>query len=722
MLPASLLWAIPFLPLVAFGLIALFAGRSNAWSHGLAIASALLAWGLSAWAIWSATRTPDLAAHPLVSSIAWFPAGSSWFSIGVLLDPLSTVMLFFVSWTILLIFVYSVGYHNYGAPRGDADQPGLPPQGAPQGNGRHKGRVPSVEPLYARFFGWICLFAAAMYLLVLSDNLLLLYVGWEVMGLCSYLLIGFWFQKPSARDAAVKAFLTTRVGDMFMLLGLVALYSQTGSLSYQATILNPQVVATLAAQPSVIGGLSWAGLIALLLFLGTVGKSAQFPLHVWLPDAMEGPTPVSAMIHAATMVSAGIYLLLRFFPLISAGWAPGQGLTLPMAIIAGVGAFTALFAATMAMVQRNIKRVLAYSTISQLGYMVAAVGMGAFSAAAFHLTTHAFFKALLFLAAGSVIHGVQHGALEHGETLDAEDMFAMGGLRKKMPLTFWTFTIGGLALAGLPLVTAGFWSKDAILSAAYEGSVWPVFVVLALAALLTAFYVGRQLRLVFFGEPRSEAAADASESPRTMRAPLAVLAFFAITLGWVGIPGHFPVLGGAVPDLWNGFLGTMTGAAPAEAFSWVPLLTSVVVSLGGLALGWVAYAGVKEGGPDPLSVRLGKFYGVLEHRYYIDDFYSWAFVRPAHWLAETFTVAWVDRTVLDGVLNAIGRFGLVAGRFFRGYVDVPIINGAANGLGAGVRESGKELKRVEVGRVQLYMTLSVTLVVVLAVCLYIFLA
>ena len=292
--------------------------------------------------------------------------------------------------------------------------------------------------MYSRFFAFISLFAFGMFTLVVSDNLLTLFAGWEIMGLCSYLLIGFWYAKELARNAAVKAFMTTRVGDVFMLLGIAFLYSSTGSLSYR-DIFQPQVLHTLASVPTPIFGLSAAGLIGLLLFIGTIGKSAQFPLHVWLPDAMEGPTPVSAMIHAATMVSAGVYMVIRMFPLISLD-------PKTMTVIAFIGTFTAIFAATIAVAQNDIKRVLAYSTISQLGFMIAALGVGAYVAAAFHLVTHAFFKALLFLGSGSVIHGMEHGVLHTGDhKVDPQNMFNMGGLRKKMPITFWTFLIGGFA-------------------------------------------------------------------------------------------------------------------------------------------------------------------------------------------------------------------------------------------------------------------------------------
>ncbi|HSO27820.1 MAG TPA: NADH-quinone oxidoreductase subunit L, partial [Anaerolineales bacterium] len=508
----TLIWLLPLPPVLAFFVILLFTNRSKALSHTLAVGAAFLSWLGAMVVFFRALQIEHLGERPIESAINWLPTGGSYLRIGVLIDPLSAATLFFVAWTVLMIFIYSVGYHNYGQPKGDHDRPGLPPHGALVADAHgHTHTVPSVEPMYSRFFAFFGLFAFGMYTLVISDNLLTLFVGWEIMGLCSYLLIGFWFAKPSARAAAIKAFLTTRIGDVFMLLGLVYLYTQAGTLNIRAIFYNEELLAHLAESPSYIVGLSAAGLIAILFFIGTIGKSAQWPLHVWLPDAMEGPTPVSAMIHAATMVSAGIYLLLRIFPLLTAGWH-GHELTPPMLIVTFIGAFTALFTATIAVAQNDVKRVLAYSTISQLGYMVAAVGIGAYAAAVLHLITHAFFKALLFLGSGSVIHGVEHGVMHTNEHVDPQDMFNMGGLRKKMPVTFWTFLIGGLSLAGFPLVTAGFWSKDEILADAWYHNHQLVFWTLALAALLTAFYTGRQLALTFFGEPRTHAAEHASES------------------------------------------------------------------------------------------------------------------------------------------------------------------------------------------------------------------
>jgi NADH-quinone oxidoreductase subunit L len=702
----TLIWLIPLPPILAFFIIVLFVNRNKALSHTIAIGAALLSWLGSMIVFWRAVNTEHLGEHPFVSSIPWIPTGSSWLKIGILVDPLTAVTLFFVAWTVLMIFIYSVGYHNFGQPKGDHDQPGLQPHGAtitdPHG---HQHRVPSIEPMYSRFFAFIGLFAFGMYTLVVSDNLLTLFVGWEIMGLCSYLLIGFWYAKPSARAAMIKAFITTRVGDVFMLLGIAYLYSATGTLNFRDILYNADVLQKLANTGSGFLGLSAAALIGILLFIGTIGKSAQWPLHVWLPDAMEGPTPVSAMIHAATMVSAGVYMVIRMFPLFSAGMEQGS-LTPPMVAMAFIGAFTALFAATIALAQNDIKRVLAYSTISQLGYMIAALGIGAYIAAPFHLVTHAFFKALLFLGSGSVIHGVEHGILHTGQHIDPQNMFNMGGLRKKMPITFWTFLIGGFALSGFPLATAGFWSKDEILAHAFAHQ-GLVFVVLALAALLTAFYTMRQITLTFLGKPRSSAAEHAKETPWTMTLPLVVLAIFSISAGWVGIHEKFPLIGGLIPNWWHGFVGgTLLEEPEVIAFNYVPLLTSLVVALGGLALGWLVYRNVRSGAPDPVAKALGPLYKVLQNKYYFDEMYDFLFVRPAYWLAETFTSSWMDRKVIDGILHWFAYISGVIGHFFRNEIDKPIINGSADLIGKGTKWSGSILRTIQTGKVQQYMILA----------------
>ncbi len=700
-----LIWLLPLPPLLAFFAIILFTNKRNALSHSIAVGAAGLSWLGSMVIFVKAVGVEDFGKHIYESSINWLPTGTKWFQIGVRVDPLSAVVLFFVAWTVLAIFVYSIGYHNFGQPKGDHDLPGLQPHGASVQENGHSHVVPSIEPMYARFFAFISLFAFGMYTLVLSDNLLTLFVGWEIMGLCSYLLIGFWYGKKSARDAAIKAFMTTRIGDVFMLLGIAFAYSFTGSLSFR-DIFQPQMLQALSSTPAFLG-LSAAGVIGLFLFIGTIGKSAQFPLHVWLPDAMEGPTPVSAMIHAATMVSAGVYMVIRMYPLLSID-------ANTMTVVTIIGSFTALFAATIAVAQNDIKKVLAYSTISQLGFMIAALGVHAYVAAAFHLVTHAFFKALLFLGSGSVIHGVEHGVLHTGEHVDAQDMFNMGGLRKKMPITFWTFLIGGMALSGFPVLTAGFWSKDEIFAEAFGNGHLVVFIVLALAAFLTAFYTMRQITLTFFGEPRTKAASHASETTRTMTIPLIILAVFAVGFGWIGIPDHFPMLGGILPNWFHEFVGSTLAELPkAVEFSWVPLITSLFVALGGLLFGWLAYRKVTSPVEDRLQIPL------LKNKYYFDEIYNFLFVKPAYWVAETFTSRFMDRTVIDGFLHSLARFSLFLGHAFRNYFDKPVINEFfGDGTGKAVKVSGSNLRKIQAGRVQYYMVGSVVVLVIFAFLYY----
>jgi len=708
----TLIWLLPLPPILAFVLIVLFTNRKKALSHSLAVGAAFLSW-LGSMVVFIAAVQKGahaLGEHPFASSINWLPLADKWFKIGVLIDPLSAVALFFVGWTVFMIFIYSVGYHNFGQPKGDHDRKGLPPHGATIVDEHgHEHKVPSIEPMYSRFFAFIGLFAFGMYTLVISDNLLTLFVGWEIMGLCSYLLIGFWYGKPSARAAMIKAFITTRVGDVFMLLGIGALYTVTGTLNFREIFSNGDLLAAMAATPSGVLGLSIAGLIGILLFIGTVGKSAQFPLHVWLPDAMEGPTPVSAMIHAATMVSAGVYMIIRIFPLLSAGAEHGE-MTTAMTAMAVIGAFTALFAATIAVAQNDIKRVLAFSTISQLGYMVAALGIGAYVAAIFHLITHAFFKALLFLGSGSVIHGMEHGVFHVGEHIDPQDMFNMGGLKKKMPVTFWTFVIGGFALSGFPIVTAGFWSKDEILGDAFANGHLIVFGTLALAAFLTAFYTMRQITLTFLGKPKTKVSGHAQETPWTMTLPLVVLAFFALTFGWVGIPEHFPVIGGIIPNWLHGFVAATLPYHLGEAeFNWAPLLTSLVVALGGLFLGWYVYKDVAVGAEDPLKKPLGLLYKLMQNKYYFDEIYDKLFVKPSIWFSENISYLWMDRKIIDGILHFFARIAYQLGFVLRNGFDLPIINGFGNKVGSYSKKLGKSLSVVQTGRVQQYMVIALVI-------------
>ncbi|MFZ1015215.1 MAG: NADH-quinone oxidoreductase subunit L, partial [Terracidiphilus sp.] len=498
----GILWLIPALPIVASGAIALMKQPLRKPAATLAIGSlacslvlALVAFGhvVAGWAHGAAVRE--------TVNFTWIQVGTAHVDLGWVLDPLAAVMLVMVCFVGLLIFIYSVGYMAH-------------------------------DENFTRFFCFLSLFAGAMLGVVISNSILLLFMCWELVGLTSYLLIGFWYQKPSAAAAAKKAFLTTRVGDVFFLLGIVWLFAQTGTLLFYnagAGSMEALQLLLLRGTPSHLG-LTAAGAIGLLIFAGAAGKSGQLPLHVWLPDAMEGPTPVSALIHAATMVAAGVYLVARVYPLMQVGmpFSAGGGAigsTTALTVVTWVGASTALFAALIAVAQNDIKRILAYSTISQLGYMMAGLGIGGVAVGMFHLITHAFFKALLFMGAGSVIHGCH----------DEQDIRRMGGLRAEMRWTFLTYAVGMLALCGFPLFFSGFWSKDAILEAAQGWSVARApFYMLAGGALLTAFYMTRQVSYVFFGKWRGHG--HAHESPAVMTMPLAILAFFAIFLGAIGTP------------------------------------------------------------------------------------------------------------------------------------------------------------------------------------------
>jgi NADH-quinone oxidoreductase subunit L len=738
----TIAWLIPIPPLVAFALIVLFTNRSKWLSHTVAIVMMAASFVLSWIVFLQVIGVEHFGLEAVEASVPWLPFGSEevgteTLAMGALVDPLTAIMLFFVPLVCLMIFIYSVGYSNWGKPRDPHDKPGEPP---------HNG----IEPLYSRFFAYLSLFAFGMLLLVVADNLLLMFVGWEIMGLCSFLLIGFWYariypdpRQITPRQAAVKAFMTTRVADVVMMLGIVYLYLATGTLSFREIMFahEGEMLAKLAETGSFVVGLSQAGLIGLLLLTGTVGKSAQFPLHTWLPDAMEGPTPVSAMIHAAAMVSAGVYAMIRVYPILAAGY-DGHTLTPPMVTLATIGAFTGLFAATIAFTQNDVKKVLAYSTISQLGFMLGALGIGGYIAAAFHLMTHAFFKGLLFLGSGSIIHGMEHGHHHvthtahaggtHGHSaersassahggdhtpapghFDPQDMRYMGGLRTRMPVTFWTFLIGGFALAGFPFVTAGFWSKDEILADAFAHAPL-VFWTLAIAAALTAFYTMRQIVMVFFGKPRTQAAAHASESVPSMTVPLVILAFFSVTAGWVGIPEHFPVIGGLLPNWFHEFVGGALIEHPETLeFSAVPLLTSLVVALGGLLAGWLVYRGAYQTAEDrdPMAF-LGPIYIFLKNKYYIDEVYDTLFVRPSIWLSETLFSAWIDRGIIDGFLHLVGRVSLRIGQLFRDGFEEPVITGTADLIANGVKRFGRAFRIIQTGNVQQYLLFLLVIMIV----------
>ena len=716
----NLAWLLPVPPFLAFAVIILFLNRNKTVSALTAIGGAALSLALG-WPIaFSVFLNHEYGENPAGGVLYAIPTGRTELLIGWQVDPANALMIFMATFTMLMIFIYSSGYMTFPAH--------LKPEKYPLAFAQNK------DPRYSRFMAYISLFATGMLGLLVSNSLVTFFIFWEIMGLCSYLLIGFWFEKPSAKAAAFKAFITTRIGDVIMFMGMMFLYihSEPSSLSFRV-ILSPENLHHLAEITAWIPFLNleipWIAVIGFLLFFGTVGKSAQFPLHVWLPDAMEGPTPVSAMIHAATMVSAGVFLLVRMFPLFFVAGEVSPGLSTFMVFI---GAFTALFASTIALTQWDIKRVLAYSTISQLGFMVAAIAVGGYMAALFHLIAHAFFKGLLFLGSGSVIHGVEHGMHEvhahgadgdgHGTDIierpdgdldpnDPQDMRNMGGLvhRGRMPWTGWTFIIGGLALAGFPLLTAGFWSKDEILAYLYFTDQLWVFWVLALAALLTAFYTARMIALTFTGDPRTEGAAHAPESPGTMVWPLVLLTPFAIGLGWFGIPKDFPIIGGAVPywleEHLAPYIEFMELHLAHPAFSYVPLIVSLVVALGGLVLGFVVYRGFKVGQIDPMKRLLGPVWTLLYNKYYVDEFYNATIVAFTRGLSKF--LYWVDDLwVIDPIVNFIGRLN-VWWPSVMSAIDRWVIDGTVNGVGWVSDRSGRVLRNVQDGHVQVYLLVAV---------------
>ena len=721
----NLAWVLPIPPFLAFLAIVLFLNRNKTVSALTAIGGVMVSF-LIGWPIAFAVFTDaHFGEHPLYGELFTIPTGLTDLMIGYQVDPANALMIFMVTFLLLMIFIYSYGYmSSYPAH--------LKPEEFPEAAKQNK------DPRYSRFMAYISLFATGMLGLVVSNSLLTFFVFWEIMGLCSYLLIGFWYEKPSAKKAAFKAFITTRIGDVIMFVGMMLLYmwSVPSTLVFEQILapVNLEHLASITVTLPLVGiTTSGIGLIAVLIFFGTVGKSAQFPLHVWLPDAMEGPTPVSALIHAATMVSAGVFLIVRMYPLffVAGETSPGS-----MQFVAFIGAFTALFASLIAVAQWDIKRVLAYSTIAQLGYMVAALGTGAYVAGFFHLITHAFFKGLLFLGSGSVIHGVEHGFHHahahdaghgddhghgdehHGSTLiqrkdgvldpnDPQDMRNMGGLLKKMPITAWTFIIGGLALSGFPFISAGFWSKDEILSSTWYTEDTFIFWTLALSALLTAFYTMRQIMLTFFTQPRSEGAAQASESRKSMTIPLILITPFAIALGWIGIPTSFPGFG-LLP--WAGWLEHFLEPhieylgfeAPHPEFNILVLLVSLVVALGGLALGWFVYRkGLPEGQIDPMRRWLGPLWWAMHRKFWVDEFYDYTIVAFTRGLAK-FSY-WVDDLwIIDPIINAIGKI-TIAIAMFAGEVDKYVVDGVVNGFGWLAQRAGAVLRNAQNGQVQVYL-------------------
>ena len=646
---------------------------------GIAVLASAAAFVVALLQIYALNLYPQGGEAPL---LPWIHIGKLAIDWTFRVDTLSVTMMMVVSGVGTLIHIYAIGYMHEDV--------------------RFKNDVGR----YRRFFVFLNLFIAAMMILVSGNSYMMLFVGWEGVGLCSFLLIGFWYDmdtlgRPSFANsnAAKKAFIVNRVGDFGFLMAAFMMFWKLGSTDF-----NSVFAAVGAAEPWVI---MW---ITIFLLVGVAGKSAQIPLYVWLPDAMAGPTPVSALIHAATMVTAGVYLVTRSAPIYMLSHDA-------QFTVATVGAVTALFAATIAVGQYDIKKVLAYSTISQLGFMVAAVGMGAFAAGMFHLITHAFFKALLFLSAGSVILGMERGHhhLAHGhaaghsshdsEVFDPGDMRNMGGLRKQMPVTFWLYMIGTVALAGL-FPFAGFWSKDEILADAFKE--FPhVYWLLTVAAFLTAFYMGRQIWMVFFGEPRHEVAKHAEESPLIMTAPLMVLALLSVFGGLLNLPGT---------DILTGWLkGTqaLSGLVPGE-FNLSVALISTGLALLAIALSWFLYLykPLHAGQPDPLKKMLGPLFTGMENKWFIDQAYGFLFVRGyvklAHFLAQTvdwdFWHEWFHNAVL-----VRGFIGLA--RFLADPVDLGFVNKASKVLADAVLASANSLRKFQNGFVRSY-ALSVMLGVV----------
>lgn len=564
----------------------------------------------------------------------WYVTGKYSIAMGFAADGLTAMMLNVVSIVSFLVHLYSIGYmHN--------------------------------DSRFWMFFLYLQLFSASMFGLVLSNNYLQLYIFWELVGLCSYLLIGFWYEKKSAADAAKKAFLTTKIGDAGMLIGIFLLFFNTGSAVFKD-------VFNFAAGPEVSQGLITAS--AILLFCGAIGKSAQFPLHIWLPDAMEGPTPVSALIHAATMVAAGVYLVGRSFPLFSLS-------ATAMQVVAVVGAFTAIFAATIAITQNDIKKVLAYSTISQLGYMMFALGMGAYVAGMFHLMTHAFFKALLFLGSGSVIHAT-----------GTQDIREMGGLFKKMKVTAITFIIGTLALAGFPL-TAGFFSKDYILGFAYAQNKYIFFIIGIITAFFTAFYMFRVIFVVFFGNPKKDDI-HAHESPKVMTIPLIILAVLSVVPGYFGawfISERFSI------DKFISFFG-FEGQEPLHI---IPMVIAVLVGLLGILIAFILYFR-KPITNKKISKWIYPLYKLLHNKYYIDEIYGFIIIKPLMKLAEFINT--FDRVVVDGFVNFIGKLTVIFSRAVDIF-DIKAVDGVVNKVADVAYLSGKKLRLLQTGNTSSYLAI-----------------
>ncbi len=695
------LWLIPALPLVAAGLIALMKQPQRKPAAALAIGSLIFSFLLSCCAFAPTLRSGE-GVFREVHNFRWFDFGTTSLQLGWMLDPLTAVMLLMVTFVGTLIFIYSVGYMAH-------------------------------DENFTRFFCFLSLFAAAMLGIIIANSLLLLFISWELVGLASYLLIGFWFHKPSAAAAAKKAFITTRIGDMGFLLGMLWLYSQTGTLLFYDNgngCLEQSALTKLVATATA-GGMAVSTAIALLIFCGAIGKSGQVPLHVWLPDAMEGPTPVSALIHAATMVAAGVFLVARVYPLMDADSSGVAGASPALSVVTWIGAITAVFAALIAVAQTDIKRILAYSTVSQLGYMMMGLGVGGVAIGMFHLLTHAFFKALLFLGAGSVIHGCH----------DEQDICRMGGLRKFMPVTFATYAIGMMALCGVPIFFSGFWSKDEILHAAHG---WPAsqvpFYLGITGAFLTAFYMTRQVVHVFLGNSRVEFgtatfsekrthehgghepeehnhvefSSDVHESPRIMTIPLIMLAIGSIVLGFLGTP--------AWPWLHSYLTGHELHGNFGKLFESTTLslmIVSTVIVAAGMGIAWFIYARkitCDANEPDPLERSQPALFRLLRNKFFIDEFYGATVVRLNSFIG--YVSDWFDRIIWNGVVQLTALIMIGLSHLSRA-IDQYIVNRGFDGGCDSLRAGASGFSRLQNGQVQSYLrVIGIALAVLLVALLW----
>lgn len=580
-------WLIPVLPFSAFLLIVFALKRLKIVSAVISLAGMAASFIISLLILIEKIKDPSV----VETSVNWLNLSATGsfkgltVQMGVLIDPLSAVMLFVVTFVAVLVALFSIGYM-----KGDEG--------------------------FSRYFAYLSLFTFSMLGLVIANNFFQMFVFWELVGLSSYLLIGFWFHKMSAADASLKAFVTNRWADFAFMTGIILMFVYFGTFNFLE----------LEHAIPLVKDIGFITMIGILIFMGPVGKSAQFPLHVWLPDAMEGPTPVSAFIHAATMVAAGVYLVARSFILFESS-------SQVMHVIAYIGGFTAIFAASIALVQKDIKRILAYSTLSQLGYMIMAMGVGSMTSGMFHLTTHAFFKALLFLGSGSVIFAMHH----------EQDIFKMGGLSKKMPITTWTFVTGSLALAGIfPL--AGFWSKDEILSAALHNNYPGLFTIGLIVAFMTAFYMFRLIFVAFFGDKKS--GHHAHETNWVMTLPLVVLAIFSVFSGFVNAPFF--------QNIFHKSFGTFIFFEEAE-IPHVDLMVagiSTVAALAGIWLAWMIYS-KKAISADNVAKRFRLIYKILWNKYYIDNIYNWLFDKILWSFGRLFN--WIDHKIIDGIFDGIAR-------------------------------------------------------------------